>query len=207
ALAGAKAAAAEAGEPLYRWIGGADAHVLPVPMLNVVDGGAHAQNSLDLQEFMIVPVGADRFSDALRIAVEVFQTLKAVLHDRGLATGVGDEGGFAPDLPSSSAAIDAVLEAAARAGHEERIALALDPAASELFEDGCYRWEGREGGADELIDFWLELAARYPIVSMEDPLAEEVWAGWASLTKRLGERVQLVGDDIFVTNVERLRRG
>jgi enolase len=206
-LAVAKAAAVEAGEPLYRWIGGADAHVLPVPMLNVVNGGAHAQNSLDLQEFMVVPVGAERFSDALRIAVEVFQTLRAVLHERGLATGVGDEGGFAPDLPSSSAAIEAVLEAAARAGHGDRIALALDPAASELFADGRYRWEGREGGAEELIDFWLELADRYPIVSLEDPLAEEDWAGWASLTKRLGDRLQLVGDDIFVTNVERLRRG
>ena len=206
-LAAAKAAAAEARQPLYRWVGGADARVLPVPMLNVVNGGAHAQNSLDLQEFMIVPVGADRFSDALRIAVEVFQTLKAVLHERGLATGVGDEGGFAPDLPSSAAAIEAVLEAAKRAGHEERIALALDPAASELFEDGRYRWEGREGGADALIDFWLELADRYPIVSLEDPLAEEDWEGWRALTERLGERLQLVGDDIFVTNVERLRRG
>jgi enolase len=206
-LATAKAAAAEARQPLYRWVGGADARVLPVPMLNVVNGGAHAQNSLDLQEFMIVPVGADRFSDALRIAVEVFQTLKAVLHERGLATGVGDEGGFAPDLPSSAAAIEAVLEAAKRAGHDERIALALDPAASELFEDGRYRWEGREGGADALIDFWLELADRYPIVSLEDPLAEEDWEGWRALTERLGERMQLVGDDIFVTNVERLRRG
>jgi len=206
-LAAAKAAAAEARQPLYRWVGGADARVLPVPMLNVVNGGAHAQNSLDLQEFMIVPVGADRFSDALRIAVEVFQTLKAVLHERGLATGVGDEGGFAPDLPSSAAAIEAVLEAAKRAGHEERIALALDPAASELFEDGRYRWEGREGGADALIDFWVELADRYPIVSLEDPLAEEDWEGWRALTERLGERMQLVGDDIFVTNVERLRRG
>ena len=206
-LAVAKAAAADAGEPLYRWIGGADAHVLPVPMLNVVNGGAHAQNSLDLQEFMIVPVGADRFSEALRMAVEVFQTLKAVLHERGLATGVGDEGGFAPDLPSSSAAIDAVLEAAERAGHRDRIALALDPAASELFADGRYRWEGREGEAEELIAFWLELADRYPIVSLEDPLAEEDWPGWGSLTRQLGERVQLVGDDIFVTNVERLRRG
>jgi enolase len=206
-LAVAKAAAAEAGDPLYRWIGGAGAHVLPVPMLNVVNGGAHAQNSLDLQEFMIVPVGAERFSDALRIAVEVFQTLKAVLHERGLATGVGDEGGFAPDLPSSSAAIEAVLEAVARAGHADGIALALDPAASELFDEGRYRWEGREGGAEELVDFWLELADRYPIVSLEDPLAEEDWAGWVSLTKRLGDRMQLVGDDIFVTNVERLRRG
>ncbi len=206
-LAVAKAAALEAGQPLYRWIGGAEAHVLPVPMLNVVNGGAHAQNSLDLQEFMIVPVGAGRFSDALRIAVEVFQTLKAVLHERGLATGVGDEGGFAPDLPSSSAAIDAVLEAVARAGHEDRIVLALDPAASELFRNGDYRWEGREGGAEELIDFWAELAGRYPIVSLEDPLAEEDWGGWASLTERLGERLQLVADDIFVTNVERLRRG
>jgi enolase len=206
-LAVAKAAAAEAGVSLFRSVGGEDARLLPVPMLNVVNGGAHAQNSLDLQEFMIVPAGADTFSEALRIATEVFHTLKAVLHERGLATGVGDEGGFAPDLPSSEAAVDAILEAAERAGHRERIALALDPAATELYGDGRYAWEGRSGAAEELIDFWEELASRYPIVSIEDGLAEDDWQGWRSLSERLGDRIQLVGDDLFVTNVERLRRG
>ena len=206
-LAAVRAAAAEAGEPLYRWIGGAEACVLPVPMLNVINGGVHAQNSLDLQEFMVVPAGAERFSDALRIAAEVFHTLKAVLHERGLATGVGDEGGFAPDLPSSEAAIEAILEAAERAGHRKRIAIALDPAATELYGEGVYRWEGREGPSAELIAYFAGLAERYPIVSLEDGLAEDDWDGWRALTERLGRGVQLVGDDIFVTNPERLRRG
>jgi enolase len=206
-LAVAKAAAADAGVSLFRSVGGEAAHVLPVPMLNVINGGAHAQNSLDLQEFMIVPAGAETFSEALRVAVEVFHTLRAVLHERGLATGVGDEGGFAPDLPSSEAAIEAVLEAARRAGHGDRIAIALDPAASELYGDGRYEWEGRSGGAEELVGFFDELASRYPIVSIEDGLAEDDWQGWRSLTERLGSRVQLVGDDLFVTNAERLRRG
>jgi enolase len=207
-LAAAKAAAADAGVPLYRWIGGPDAHVLPVPMLNVVNGGAHARNSLDLQEFMIVPGGAESFSEGLRIAVEVFHTLKKLLDERDLATAVGDEGGFAPDLGSSEEAIDVILEAAERAGHRDRIAIALDPAMSELIgEDGVYTFEGRTATAEELADYWAGLVERYPIVSLEDGAAEEDWAAWKALTERLGDRVQLVGDDLFVTNVERLRRG
>jgi enolase len=206
-LAAAKAAAAGAGVPLYRWVGGAGAHVLPVPMLNVINGGAHARNSLDLQEFMLVPAGADTFSEGLRVAVEVFHTLAKLLDERGLATAVGDEGGFAPDLPSTEAAIEAVLEAADRAGHRDRIALAMDPAATEIYEDGSYRLEGRTLSGDELVDFWVDLVARYPLVSIEDGLAEDDWAAWASLTERLGDRVQLVGDDLFVTNVERLEQG
>jgi enolase len=207
-LAVAKAAAADAGVPLYRWIGGPDAHVLPVPMLNVVNGGAHARNSLDLQEFMIVPGAAGSFSEGLRIAVEVFHTLKTLLDERDLATAVGDEGGFAPDLGSSEEAIDVILEAAERAGHRDRIAIALDPAMSELIgEDGVYTFEGRTATADELTDYWTGLDERYPIVSLEDGAAEEDWAAWKMLTERLGDRVQLVGDDLFVTNVERLRRG
>jgi enolase len=207
-LATAKAAAAEAGVPLYRWVGGADAHVLPVPMLNVINGGAHARNSLDLQEFMIVPGGAETFSEGLRIAVEVFHTLKALLADRGLATAVGDEGGFAPDLGSSEEAIELILEAAERAGHRERIAIALDPAMTELVtSDGTYEFEGRKATSEELPDFWAGLLDRYPIVSIEDGAGEEDWAAWKAMTERLGELTQLVGDDLFVTNVERLRRG
>jgi enolase len=210
-LAVAKAAAAAAGTPLYAWIGGEGAHVLPVPLMNVVNGGAHAQNSLDLQEFMLVPAGAESFSEGLRIGVEVFQALKTLLHERGLATGVGDEGGFAPELGSSEEAIEAVLEAAEAAGHRERIALALDPAATELWhgDSSAYVFErqGLSRSGPELIDLWDELAGRYPVVSVEDPLAEDEWADWRALTERLGERLQLVGDDLFVTNVERLRRG
>ncbi len=207
-LAVAKAAAADAGLPLYRSIGGTEARVLPVPMLNVINGGAHARNSLDLQEFMIVPGGAESFSEALRIGVETFHTLKKLLEERGLATAVGDEGGFAPDLGSSEEAIEVILEAAERAGHGERIAIALDPAMSELIgEDGVYRFEGREATADELSAFWSELVGRYPIVSIEDGAAEEDWGAWKTQTEQLGERLQLVGDDLFVTNVDRLRRG
>jgi enolase len=207
-LAAAKAAAADAGVPLYRWIGGAGAHVLPVPMLNVINGGAHADNSLDLQEFMIVPGGAESFSDALRIAVETFHTLKRLLDERGLATAVGDEGGFAPNLGSSEEAIEVILEAVERAGHGDRIAIALDPAMSELIgEDGVYRFEAREATAEELSGFWAELVERFPIVSIEDGAAEEDWGAWKTQTMELGERVQLVGDDLFVTNVERLRKG
>jgi enolase len=207
-LAAAKAAAAEAREPLYRWIGGDDANVLPVPMLNVVNGGAHAANSLDLQEFMIVPGGADSFSEGLRIAAEVFHTLKALLEERGLATAVGDEGGFAPDLSSSEEAIEVILEAAERAGHRNKISIALDPAMSELLDEGgLYTFEGRKEKADELPDFWTALAERYPIVSIEDGAAEDDWVAWKGLTEKLGDRLQLVGDDLFVTNVERLQRG
>ena len=207
-LAVAKAAAADAGVSLFRWLGGEDAHVLPVPMLNVINGGAHADNSLDLQEFMIVPGGAETYSEGLRIAVETFHTLKKLLDERGLSTAVGDEGGFAPDLPSSEEAIDAVLEAAERAGHRDRIAIALDPAMTELVgEDGRYRFEGREATPEQLTDFWAELVDRYPVVSIEDGAAEEDWAAWKALTERLGDRLQLVGDDLFVTNVDRLQRG
>ncbi|HEY5661541.1 MAG TPA: phosphopyruvate hydratase [Gaiellaceae bacterium] len=206
-LATAKAAAADANVSLFRWVGGDNAHVLPVPMMNVVNGGAHAQNSLDLQEFMVVPAGAESFSEALRVGVEVFHELKNVLHERGLATGVGDEGGFAPDLPSSEAAIEAILDAAERAGHRDRIAIALDPAATELYRDGVYRWEGREGSSADLAAYFAGLAERFPLVSLEDPLAEDDWETWRALTEQVGERVQLVGDDIFVTNPERLERG
>ncbi len=206
-LAVAKAAAKYGGQPLYRYLGGADARTLPVPMMNVINGGAHAQNSIDLQEFMVVPVRADSFSEALRIGAETFHSLKNVLHERGLATAVGDEGGFAPDLESSEEAIGAILEAAERVGHRERIAIALDPAATEFFRDGAYRFEGREADGKEMADFYAELAGRFPIVSIEDGVAEDDWDAWRTLTERLGERVQLVGDDLFVTNPERLRRG
>jgi enolase len=176
-------------------------------MLNVINGGAHAQNSIDLQEFMVVPAGAASFAEALQVGAEVFHALRALLHERGLATAVGDEGGFAPDLGSSGEAIEAVLEAAARAGHRDRVAIALDPAASEFFEDGQYRFEGRDEDGSGMVAFWDDLASRFPVVSLEDPLAEDDWETWRALTERVGERVQLVGDDIFVTNPERLRRG
>jgi enolase 1/2/3 len=206
-LAVARVGAAEAGVSLYRWLGGDDAYVLPVPMMNVVNGGVHAQNSLDLQEFMVVPAGAETFAEALRIAAEVFHALRGLLHERGLATGVGDEGGFAPDLPSSEEAIEAVLEAARVAGHTDRVAIALDPAATEFWQDGAYRFEGKVASPDEMIAFWEDLAGRYPIVSLEDGLAEDEWSSWRRLTADLGERLQLVGDDLFVTDIDRLRRG
>jgi enolase len=206
-LANAKAAAADQGVSLFTLLGGEAAVTLPVPMLNVINGGLHADNSIDLQEFMLVPVGADSFADALRVGAEVYHSLKRILHDRGLETGVGDEGGFAPNLDSSEAAIEAILEAADAAGHLGRVAIALDPATSEVFDDGVYRFEGRELRSDEMPAFWAELAERYPIVSLEDPLAEDDWGGWERLTAELGDRVQLVGDDIFVTNSERLREG
>ena len=206
-LAAAKAAAADAGLPLYRWLGGDGARTLPVPMLNVVNGGAHAENSIDFQEFMVVPAGAERFSDALRIGAEVFHALRKLLHERGLATAVGDEGGFAPDLPTAEAAIEAILEAADRAGHRERVAIALDPASTEFFREGAYEIEGRSLDGAGMIELYGSLAERFPLVSVEDALAEEEWESWRSLSERLGDRVQLVGDDLFVTNVERLRRG
>ncbi len=206
-LATAKAAAVEAGRPLYRYLGGKGAKTLPVPMLNVINGGVHAANSIDLQEFMVVPVGADSFAGALQIAAEVYHMLQKVLKEQGLATAVGDEGGFAPDLPSSEAAIEAILEAAERAGHRENVALALDPASSEFFSDGVYRFEGREAGPAELADFYAGLVERFPIVSLEDGNAEDDWDGWKITTDLLGERIQLVGDDNFVTNPERLRLG
>ena len=206
-LASAKAAAADAGMPLYRHLGGEEGRTLPVPMMNVINGGVHAANSIDLQEFMVVPAGATSFAGALQIGAEVYHALKAVLHERGLATAVGDEGGFAPDLPSSEAAIEAILEAAERAGHSENVAIALDPASSEVFKDGAYRFEGRVFSPDELPGFWVDLAGRYPIVSLEDGAAEDDWAGWAKLTADLGDSLQLVGYDNFVTNPERIRRG
>jgi enolase len=208
-LAAAKAAAAEADLPLYRWLGGVEACSLPVPLMNVVNGGAHAQNRLDLQEFMVVPAGAESYGEALRLGVEVFHHLKTVLHKRGLATGVGDEGGFAPDLESTEAAIEAILEAAERAGHRERIAIALDPAASEVFRDGAYvlAGEGKTLDPAAMIDFYAALVDRYPVVSIEDGLEENAWDDWKALTERLGDRTQLVGDDLFVTNVTFLERG
>jgi len=208
-LAAAKAAAADAGLPLYRFLGGEEARTLPVPMLNVVNGGAHAQNRLDLQEFMVVPAGAGSFAEGLRIGAEVFHHLRAVLHERGLATGVGDEGGFAPDLESTEQAVEAILEAAERAGRLEHVAIALDPAASEVFREGRYELpgEGRTLDADGMIDLYASLVDRFPVVSIEDGLDENGWDDWRALTERLGDRVQLVGDDLFVTNVEFLRRG
>ncbi len=206
-LAAAKAAAAEAGLPLYRHLGGDEAVTVPVPMMNVINGGAHAANSIDLQEFMVVPVGAASFAEALQICAELYHTLKKVLGGRGLATGVGDEGGFAPDLESSEAAIEAILEAADSAGRRDQIALALDPAASEVFKDGRYRFEGRDLQPSEMPAFWAEIIDKYPVVSIEDGLAEDDWDAWAQLTSELGERVQLVGDDIFVTNPKRLQQG
>jgi enolase len=206
-LAVAKAAAAEAEVSLFRHLGGEEAATLPVPMLNVINGGAHAQNSIDLQEFMLVPAGADTFGEALRVGAEVFHALKGLLHERGFATAVGDEGGFAPDLGSSEEAIEAVLQAAERAGHRDRVAIALDPAATELYEDGHYRFEGNDEAGDGMVQYIARLVERYPIVSVEDGLAEDDWTSWRALTEIAGSSVQLVGDDIFVTNPERLRRG
>jgi enolase len=208
-LAAAKAGADEARLPLYRWLGGDGARTLPVPLMNVINGGAHAENRLDLQEFMVVPAGAETFSEGLRLGTEVFHHLKAVLHERGLATGVGDEGGFAPDLESTEKAIEAILEAAERAGHRDRIGIALDPAASEVFSDGVYRLpgEGRVLDPAAMIDFYGALAERYPLVSVEDGLDENAWADWKALTEKLGGSLQLVGDDLFVTSDEFLRRG
>ncbi len=206
-LATAKAAANEAGVSLFRHLGGESATTLPVPMLNVINGGVHAANSIDLQEFMVVPAGAETFSEALRIAAEVYHSLKKVLSDRRLAVGVGDEGGFAPDLESSEAAIEAILEASERAGHRERIAIAIDPATSEVFSDGVYRFEGREKTSAELPAFWGELVERYPIISIEDGAAEDDWESWEAQTRLLGDRVQLIGDDVFVTSPVRLQQG
>jgi enolase 1/2/3 len=206
-LAAAKAAAAEAGQSLFRYLGGEAASTLPVPMMNVINGGVHAANSIDLQEFMVVPVGAGSFAEALQIGAETYHALEQVLSARGLATAVGDEGGFAPDLPSSEDAISAILDAAERAGHRERIAIALDPASSEFFSDGAYQFEGRTARPDEMAGFYSGLVERFPIVSLEDGNAEDDWEGWRVTTDLLGERIQLVGDDIFVTNPERLQEG
>jgi enolase len=210
-LAAAKAAAAEEGLALYRYLGNEDAHILPVPMMNVLNGGAHADNRVDFQEFMIVPVGAERFSDGLQMGVEVFHSLKRLLADRGLGTAVGDEGGFAPDLESNEAALGNLVEAIESAGYEpgSDVAIALDPATSELYREGTYllEHEGRSLSADELADYWRSVCDRYPVLSLEDGMDEADWEGWRALTERLGDRVQLVGDDLFVTNPARLREG
>jgi enolase len=210
-LAAAHAAAAEEGLPLWRYLGGEAAHVLPVPMMNVLNGGAHADNSVDFQEFMIVPAGATSFAEGLRMGTEVFHALKKTLHARGLATAVGDEGGFAPNLESNEAALQVLLEGIEAAGYRagDDIAIAMDPATSELYRDGVYdlEHEGRKLSSAELADYWADLSARYPIVSIEDGMDEEDWDGWKVLTDRIGDRVQLVGDDLFVTNTGRLRRG
>jgi enolase len=210
-LAAAHAAAAEEGLPLWRYLGGEAARVLPVPMMNVVNGGAHADNSVDFQEFMIVPCGAPSFSECVRMGAEVFHALKGTLHERGLGTTVGDEGGFAPNLGSNEEALQMLVAGIEAAGYRpgEDVAIALDPATSEIFRDGAYvlEHEGRTLSAHELADYWAELAGRYPILSIEDGMDEEDWEGWKALTERLGERLQLVGDDLFVTNTERLRRG
>ena len=210
-LAAAHAAAAAASTPLYRWLGGAKANLLPAPMMNVVNGGAHADNNVDLQEFMLFPVGAPSFREALRWGAEIFHKLRAVLHDKGYSTAVGDEGGFAPDLKSNVEAMELVMTAIEKAGYRpgEQVAIALDPAMSELYEDGIYNLagEGAKKSSDEMIAFWADWSARYPIVSIEDGLAEQDWDGWARLTQRLGDKIQLVGDDLFVTNPAILREG
>ena len=210
-LAAARAAAAEEHQPLWRYLGGEAAHVLPVPMMNVLNGGAHADNSVDFQEFMIVPCGASSFHECLRMGTEVFHNLKQTLGKRGLGTAVGDEGGFAPDLESNEAALQAVIEGIEAAGYAPGtdVCIALDPAVSELYDDGAYvlAGEGRTLSAAELADYWAGLTGRYPILSLEDGMDEEDWDGWRALTERIGERVQLVGDDLFVTNTERLERG
>ncbi|MGZ4182287.1 MAG: phosphopyruvate hydratase [Solirubrobacteraceae bacterium] len=210
-LAAAHAASAEERLPLWRYLGGEGAHVLPVPMMNVVNGGAHADNKVDFQEFMVVPVGGRTFAEALKMGDEVFQHLKQNLHAKGVSTAVGDEGGFAPDLGSNAEALEVLMHAIRSAGYVpgEQVAIALDPAVSELYKDGAYvlEHEGRTLSADELTGYWEDLAGRYPVISIEDGMDEEDWDGWASLTQRIGSRVQLVGDDLFVTNTERLRRG
>ncbi|MFS8854297.1 phosphopyruvate hydratase [Synechococcus sp. H55.7] len=208
-LATAKAAAEAVGLPLYKYLGGPFANLLPVPLMNVLNGGAHADNNVDIQEFMLVPIGAASFREALRYGAEVFAVLKTVLQQKGLSTGVGDEGGFAPDLPSNAAALDLLLTAIEQAGYRpgEDIALALDVAANELLQDGQYHFEGQARSAEQMVNYYEQLLANYPILSVEDGLAEEDWAGWQALTTQLGSRVQLVGDDLFVTNPARLQKG
>ncbi len=210
-LAVAKAAANAVGLPLYQYLGGVNAKELPVPMMNILNGGAHADNNVDIQEFMIMPVGADSFAEALRINAEIYQALKKVLKGKGLATAVGDEGGFAPNLESNEEALQVIVEAIEKAGYKpgEQVRLAIDTAASELFEDGKYnlKGEGVVKTADEMVEWYASLCEKYPIVSIEDGLAEDDWDGWKKLTDALGKKVQLVGDDLFVTNVERLKKG
>lgn len=208
-LAVAKAAAESADLPLYKYLGGPNAHVLPVPMMNILNGGSHADSNVDIQEFMIAPIGFDNYSDALRAGVEVYHSLKSVLHDRGLATGLGDEGGFAPNLESNAAALDLIVEAIEKAGYKpgEQVALALDVASSEFYNDGAYDFEGQKKSAAEMSAYYTDLVAKYPLVSIEDPLDENDWEGYKTLTEQIGDKVQIVGDDLFVTNPERLARG
>ncbi len=208
-LAVAKAAALSAELPLFRYLGGPNAHLLPVPLLNILNGGAHADTNVDIQEFMIAPIGAETFTEALRWGAETYAALKSVLKSRGLATGVGDEGGFAPNLESNRAALDLIAEAVGKAGFRpgEDIAFALDVAATEFQDAGTYTFEGTKRSAEEMLDYYAELAAAYPLVSVEDPLSEDDWDGWTALTTALGDRIQIVGDDLFVTNPERLGRG
>ncbi|MEO0023811.1 MAG: hypothetical protein RL196_252 [Actinomycetota bacterium] len=210
-LANARAAAEATGQPLYRYLGGPNAYVLPVPLMNIINGGAHADTGVDIQEFMIVPLGAESFSEGLRWGVEVYHALKGILHSKGLATGLGDEGGFAPELPTNAAALEIIGEAIAKAGYKlgTDIALALDVASTEFFseETGKYTFEGQERTSDEMIAYYADLVARFPLVSIEDPLAEDDWAGWTKITAELGTKVQLVGDDLYVTNPARLQKG
>ncbi len=208
-LAVAKAAADEAGLPLYKYIGGPTANVLPVPMMNILNGGSHADSNVDIQEFMIAPLGADSFAEALRMGSEVYHSLKGVLKERGLSTGLGDEGGFAPNLESNRAALDLIVEAIEKAGFVpgKDVALALDVAASEFYSDGSYTFEGEAKSTEQMVAYYAELVEAYPLVSIEDPLNEEDWDGWKAITEALGDKVQLVGDDLFVTNVTRLQKG
>ncbi len=208
-LAVAKAAAESADLPLYKYLGGPNAHVLPVPMMNILNGGSHADSNVDIQEFMIAPIGFETYSEALRAGVEVYHSLKSVLHDRGLATGLGDEGGFAPNLESNAAALDLIVEAIEKAGYKpgEQVALALDVASSEFYNDGAYDFEGQKKSAAEMSAYYADLVAKYPLVSVEDPLDENDWEGYKTLTEQIGDKVQIVGDDLFVTNPERLARG
>jgi enolase len=208
-LAVAKAAADSAGLELFRYLGGPNAHVLPVPMMNILNGGAHADSDVDIQEFMIAPIGAESFREALRWGAEVYHALKSVLKSKGLATGLGDEGGFAPNLPSNREALDLIAVAVDKAGYKlgEDIALALDAAATEFYADGAYNFEGSKRSAEQMVSYYTELVDNYPLVSIEDPLAEDDWDGWVRLTAEVGDRVQIVGDDLFVTNPERLEEG
>ena len=208
-LAVAKAAAESAGLPLYRYLGGPNAHILPVPMMNILNGGSHADTNVDIQEFMIAPLGAPTFREALRWGAEVYHTLKAVIKERGLSTGLGDEGGFAPNLSSNAAALDLIIEAIEKAGFKPGtdVALALDVASSEFFKDGLYQFEGEGRSTDYMVSYYEKLIRDYPLVSIEDPLSEDEWGAWTALTAEIGNRVQLVGDDLFVTNPERLRKG
>ncbi len=210
-LANARAAAEATGQPLYRYLGGPNAHVLPVPLMNIINGGAHADTGVDIQEFMIVPLGAETFSEAIRWGVEVYHALKGLLHSKGLSTGLGDEGGFAPELPTNAAALDLIAEAVAKAGYTlgTDIALALDVAATEFYSEatGKYTFEGQERTSDEMIAYYADLVSKYPLVSIEDPLAEDDWAAWTKMTAELGTKVQLVGDDLYVTNPARLQKG